>query len=272
MINCKDPSLSSHSTFSSLNSPVPYAGAALGVTPSHNWGYPLSLADTSADWSNEVLLREKKTGWSSPPLLATPNTTRIKIDRLSVYRLNEMDNEAEGVRHARSVPPNLRTTGGGGGTVIIQLIVLPAIGGANLLRKKPEAPTSRETAPVGGGGGYRYYLAKTSAENLAWKMSEEAGCSFKLAVMNPCTLIHCRHRRQAACHYYTSRLKVTQIHCRCAGCAGCGGPHIAAMAKETGWGQRFVLMGERANTSTRCRVVPVLSSSSRFQANRSHHL
>jgi len=33
-----------------------------------------------------------------------------------------------------------------------------------------------------------YCLSKTRAERLAWKMAKEAGCSFKLAVMNP-TLI-----------------------------------------------------------------------------------
>jgi cinnamoyl-CoA reductase len=111
-----------------------------------------------------------------------------------------------------------------------------------------------------------YALSKTKAERLAWEMSKEAGCSFKLATMNP-TLIfgpqlphqpHLNTSSAAVVNYMDGSMTELDNACKTlVDVRDVALAHVLAFEKEddAAMGQRFLLIAGTPHASEMARCV-----------------
>jgi nucleoside-diphosphate-sugar epimerase len=99
-----------------------------------------------------------------------------------------------------------------------------------------------------------YCLSKTLAEKLAWEMSKEEGCPWKLAVMNPCLILGPMLPGQPSLNTSSNVLvkffdgslgqKCTDTCIDMVDVRDVAEAHIAAIGNEKAMGQRFLLWAD----------------------------
>jgi cinnamoyl-CoA reductase len=103
-----------------------------------------------------------------------------------------------------------------------------------------------------------YALSKTAAEHLAWEMSGEAGCPFRLSVMNP-TLIfgpqlpgqpHLNTSSSAVVVYIDGSMAEVPNACKSiVDVRDVAEAHVAALEHDDAFGKRFLLIGGSPHSS-----------------------
>ena len=97
-----------------------------------------------------------------------------------------------------------------------------------------------------------YPLSKTAAERLAWEMSSEEGCPYKLSVMNPTLILgpqlpgqpHLNTSSNAVAVYIDGSMKEIPNACKSiVDVRDVAEAHVAALDREDAFGRRFLLIG-----------------------------
>ena len=97
-----------------------------------------------------------------------------------------------------------------------------------------------------------YSLSKLYAEQRAWELSKEEGCTFKLCVLNPSLIwgpmtkgqTHLNTSSAAIIQYMDGTHKKIQNGVRCVvDVRDVAEAHITPIEKDIGWGKRFILFG-----------------------------
>lgn len=103
-----------------------------------------------------------------------------------------------------------------------------------------------------------YALSKMKAEQLAWEMSREPGCPYKLAVINPCLIFgpqlpgqpHLNTSSSAVVSYIDGGMKELANACRAiVDVRDVADAHVNALERDGSFGNRFLMIGCSAHSS-----------------------